>query len=162
MLNEQMNEQEFQRWYFDLIASLWRERADRAFVPRDELRDEFMDAARGGYEDSGDAIECLAVGGAELTLDCFAMSGPDFAEFARVYEQGDDAGMEDLPWRYRVERGGTVGYVAKENLTERELYVIAEALEELGAAAEAEADAMQEHVRRQSGGRVLSIRRKGH
>lgn len=104
--------------FFELIASLWREREVRSFVSRAELHQELVVLTMDGQEYSDELVVELAHQGIDSCLDAFAMTGPDETLWRKTKYEGD-AGLPRY-WRYLVERDGIPGYVKQEDLTDQE------------------------------------------
>src|SRR5215471_17236392 len=85
----------------------------------------------------------LAMHGLELCVDYFAMSGPDRETFERVSAHCGDPGLTKY-WRYKVKRGGKLGYVPLEEMKPAELEKLAAQLHSEGEQALREAEALGE------------------
>jgi hypothetical protein len=161
---EKQERENVEQLHFELIASLWREREGLPFVSRQELHDEIAerheipdddeDDEDEEPEDDGDGMEeedCsepsivqLAHDGIDLALDDFAKSGPDREAFHRI------SGHREEPssyWRYKIERGGVIGYAPLQNLTPEEITAIANRLQREGEEAMREGNALQQRAR---------------
>jgi len=110
-----------QRWWFDLISSLWREREreKEKFVSRQELHDELFQRIPAA---DGEVLTELVHGGIDLALDAFAFFGYNEKAFSeRLNGDADQLPAKSgLFWRYKVTRRWIVGYVRPEHLTEFE------------------------------------------
>jgi len=130
--------------HFELIASLWRERLARLFVPRGELRRCLLDTTAPDLRKvEGEVMRYLVRSGIDTQLDCFACSGPDEAKFEEAkWCVGKFPAFEKY-FRYRVKREGVVGYVPESELTPTERAKLRDRLQAEGERAMREAEALK-------------------